>query len=59
MNYAPCLVAIHGEHVRAAARSIGAALTEQPLLLCWKQFVAVVRNTQRWDEGSGFLIRGA
>ena len=36
MNYAPYLGAIrgehHGEHVRAAARSIGAALIEQPVL---------------------------
>ena len=30
MNYAPYLGAIRGEHVRAAARSIGAALIEQP-----------------------------
>ena len=31
MDYAPYLGAIRGEHVRAAARSIGAALmTEQP-----------------------------
>ena len=32
MNYAPYLGAIRGEHVRAAARSIGAALIEQPVL---------------------------
>ena len=30
MSYAPYLGAIRGEHVRAAARSIGAALIEQP-----------------------------
>ena len=30
VNYAPYLGAIRGEHVRAAARSIGAALIEQP-----------------------------
>ena len=30
MNYEPYLGAIRGEHVRAAARSIGAALIEQP-----------------------------
>ena len=52
MNYAPHLGAIRGEHVRAAARSIGAALTEVPVpersrsrpLQSW-----VVRETQRWD----------
>ena len=33
MNYAPYLGAIRGEHVRAAARSIGAALVEQPVVL--------------------------
>ena len=32
MNYAPYLGAIRGEHVRAAARSIGAALIEVPVL---------------------------
>ena len=32
MNYAPFLGAIRGEHVRAAARSIGAALIEVPVL---------------------------
>ena len=32
MNYAPYLGAIRGEHVRAAARSIGAVLIEQPVL---------------------------
>ena len=32
MNYAPYLGAIRGEHVRAAARSIGAALIEAPVL---------------------------
>ena len=33
MNYSPYLGAIlRGEHVRAAARSIGAALIEQPVL---------------------------
>ena len=30
--YAPYLAAIRCEHVRAAARSIGAALIEQPVL---------------------------
>ena len=32
MNYAPYLAAIGGEHVLAAARSIGAALIELPVL---------------------------
>ena len=32
MNYAPYLAAIRGEHVLAAARSIGAALIELPVL---------------------------
>ena len=32
MNYEPYLAAIRGEHVRAAARSIGAALIELPVL---------------------------
>ena len=32
MNYAPYLGAIRGEHVRAAARPIGAALIEAPVL---------------------------
>ena len=32
MNYAPYLVVVRGEHVRAAARSIGAALIEVPVL---------------------------
>ena len=32
MNYAPHLAAKRGEHVRAAARSIGAALIEVPVL---------------------------
>ena len=32
MNYAPYVGAIRGEHVRAAARSIGAALIEKPVL---------------------------
>ena len=32
MNYAPYLGAIRGEHVGAAARSIGAALIEVPVL---------------------------
>ena len=32
MNYAPYLGAIHGEHVRTAARSIGAVLIEVPVL---------------------------
>ena len=31
MNYAPYLGAIRGEYVRAAARSIGAALIEKPV----------------------------
>ena len=59
MNYAPYLGAIRGEHVRAAARSIGAALIEQPGLEDWKHFCQWRRETQRWDEGSGFSIRGA
>ena len=32
MNYAPYLGAVRGEHVRAAARSICAALIEVPVL---------------------------
>ena len=36
MNYATYLGAIHGEHVRAAARSIGAALIEQPVLEAYR-----------------------
>ena len=32
INYAPYVAAIRGEHVRAAARSIGVALIELPVL---------------------------
>ena len=36
MNYAPYLGAIRGERVRAAARSIGAALIDQPVLEAYR-----------------------
>ena len=46
MDYAPYLGAIRGEHVRAAARSIGAALIEVPVL-------EAVRSSREADSEMG------
>ena len=46
MDYAPYLGAIRGEHVRAAARSIGAALIEQPGLEALCTFPVAEGNSE-------------
>ena len=56
MNYAPYLGAIRGEHVRAAARSIGAALIEKPGL---EAFLSVRReNVQSRSKIRKFAPEG-